>query len=335
MDLNRAGVGLIELVSEPEIKSAQEAVIFVNRVHELLQDLGVCSGNMEQGVMRIDVNVNLIDPETDEAVTARVELKNINGINSIESALSTEIKRQQQLLLLGSTVRQETRLYCPDTDSTVLLRVKDGAETYRYLPEYDLPSYSSTVVQESNVPSSRHDKIKIFQNTHNVLENNSDLLLRLWTRPECLPSLFEHCLPFVTDVRFLLNWCTGELLAILNREECDKVPFAATTFADLVEGVRAGVIDKELAKSEMIASIKESRDLNPGSIKTITNANLSKIYAAIDSLFSKHSDRIHFLKSVEGGQRGSVDFFIGPLMKQFRGEITAKELAKMLKECLK
>lgn len=288
--------------------------------------------------MRIDLNVNLVCGETNKSMTPRVEIKNINGINVIEDVVSTELKRQEALLKSHpEELRQETRLYCPQTDSTVLLREKDSPESYRYLPEYDLPEYPLDDVNLLDCPESfmsRHDKIKRIQQSHPSLGNATNLLLRLWTRPTSLPALFEGTLPFVKDQRFLLNWCTGELLAILNREFADSIesiPFSNEKFAELVESVRCGRLDKEIAKMEMISALKESRDLIVNNTPVISDSiNLQDLNKEIDSLFAEHHERVTFLQSSEGKQRGSVDFFIGPLMKKFRGRISAVDLKNIL-----
>ena len=335
--MNRAGVGLIELVSEPEITSPKETSLFVQRIHELFQDLKICSGNLEQGAMRIDVNVNLINEETGSPVTPRVELKNINGIGIIEDAVRAELERQLQSLEEHRELKQETRLYSSETNETILLRTKDTSESYRYLPEYDLPAFhiNDFVSFKEDLPLTRHEKIQNYIKSYPHLQGSD--LLRLWTRPETLPFLFEQCLPLVTDQRFLLNWCVGELLAILNRENLEAANFTPQAFAKLVENVKNGELDKELAKTEMISALKEARDLDISKYTNqITDDEISDlINREIDLLFASNSDRVAFLKSSEGQKRGSVDFFIGPLMKQFRGKITAVELSKLLKERLK
>lgn len=327
--MNRAGVGLIELVSEPEIETPKEASLFVQRIHEIFQDLKICTGNLEQGAMRIDVNVNLVNEETGVAITPRVELKNINGIGVIEAAVNAELKRQEDNLKNSKVVlKKETRFYSPETDETILLRSK--TESYRYLPEYDLPTYNTNsfdgITEDEDLPLTRHEIIENYQKEYPQLKQQD--LLRLWTRPDTLPSLFHQCLPLVTDQRFLLNWIVGELLAILNRENLEIISFTPKTFAKLVENVKDGKIDKEISKSELVSALKESRDLV---IKeSIDNYCISEVNKEIDSLFNLYADRVAFLRSPEGQKRGSIDFFIGPLMKKFRGKITANELTELL-----
>ena len=331
--MNRAGVGLIELVSEPEIETPKEASLFVQRIHELFQDLRIFSGNLEQGVMRIDVNINLVSEETGNPLTPRVELKNINGIGVIEAAVISELKRQENNLRNSKELKQETRFYSPETDETILLRVKDTAESYRYLPEYDLPEYNTEDFDTLLLPLKRHEIIQNHQKSYPQLKGTD--LLRLWTRPETLPSLFDKCLPLVTDQRFLLNWCVGELLAILNRENLESIKFTPDNFAKLVENVKSGKLDKEIAKSELVSALKESRDLALKEGQNIEHETGNELIKEIDLLFNLHADRVAFLRSPEGQKRGSIDFFIGPLMKKFRGKTTVNELSELLKERLK
>lgn len=333
--MNRAGVGLIELVSEPELKSAREASRFVQRCLEIFQDLKICSGNMEQGAMRIDVNVNLVDGNS-VAVTPRVELKNINGISVIESAITAELFRQEKLLKSsdsGHVPREETRMYCPERNETILLRFKDSSASYRYLPEYDIPiiDLETSFYLETTNLLTRQERIKLLQSQFPQLSGRDDILLRLWTRPDILPNLFESALKSAKDPRFLLNWCVGELLAILNTvETCD---ITGGKLATLVDAVQTGKLDKEVAKTEMFNALTNSRDLEL-IIPCSNSIPLDRINQAIDELFNSHQDRVTFLKSPEGQSRGSVDFFIGPLLKRFRGQISAKELNSMLRSRL-
>ena len=342
--MNRAGVGLIELVSEPELASPSEAALFVQKCHEIFQDLKICSGNLEHGAMRIDVNVNLVDQGTGNPLTPRVELKNINGIHVIQSAVFAELRRQQKLLEDGNIIpsQEETRLYSPEKDETILLRIKDSSASYRYLPEYDLPPFDLDSFQSNTTTNhllmTRHERIKLFQHEYPQLSDLGDILLRLWTRPTILPYLFESSLKFSPDPRFLLNWCVGELLAILNQPELVDIEckISGEKLAGLADAVKNGQIDKEIAKTEMFNAINESRDFEKLDINSNPSDPITEpLNQAIDELFQSYPDRVNFLKSVEGQKRGSVDFFIGPLLKKFRGKTSAKELALILREKLR
>lgn len=287
--------------------------------------------------MRIDVNVNLVEDGTDKLVTPRVELKNINGISVIESAISAELKRQINSIQNNIPLSQETRLYSPEKDETILLRAKDPSESYRYMPEYDLPPMDLSPFDTVHNYYTRQERIKLIQSKYPELP--TDILLRLWSRPQILPDFFEDSLKSnSTDSRFLLNWCVGEFLALLNNLEITYYRFKISPlqFALLVNNVKNGTIDKEIAKYEIYAALKESRDLNFISVKSSSNldSTVDSVNRAIDELFANNPDRVDFLKSPEGQKRGSVDFFIGPLLKQFRGRISAKELTIILKEKL-
>jgi len=343
--LNRAGVGLIELVSEPDMQSAKEASQFVQRVHEVLEDVRVCSGNLEEGAMRIDVNVNWTDEGGSKAVTPRVELKNINGIGVIEEAVSVELQRQKELLHSDpSALHSETRLYMAEFKRSDLLRKKQVSQNYRFLPEYDLPEYplNPEFIQsiKAQMPLTRHQRIQQILTAASNL--NRDHLLRLWSRSDVdLPKLFEDSLLGTKDARFLLNWCCNELLALLNRNPIVKIAFSPARFLALVEAVRTGQLDKELAKQELASALNEKRDITILSstpladpeTKNITCLN-PELDVEIDRLFADHAGRVEFLKSPEGKTRGSVDFFVGPLMKKFRGRIKASELIDKLQDRL-
>jgi aspartyl-tRNA(Asn)/glutamyl-tRNA(Gln) amidotransferase subunit B len=341
VDLNRAGVGLIELVSEPEIESPLEASQFVQKVHEALQDVGVSSGNMEEGAMRIDVNVNWICADSQAPVSPRVELKNISGIGIIGDAVQAELDRQQHLIRQNVLQHAETRVYMPQSNITLPLRSKQFTQTYRYLPEYDLPEYPIGIELIDSVktamPLTRQVRIQNLLNSKDSL--NRDHLERLWSSPtNNLPDLFEACINLnCQDPRFLLNWCTNELLALLNRQDrkLEKLSFTPVAFVALVESVRTGQLDKELAKQEMSLAITQDRDVKQMTEPPLQNNNQKSNYSLIDDeivqLFKSHPDRIKFLTSAEGRVRGSVDFFVGPLLKKFRGRVKASELIERLK----
>lgn len=340
MDLNRAGIGLIELVSEPDISSPVDAALFTQKCHELLQDLKICTGNLEEGAMRIDVNVNLIDSESGNALTPRVELKNINGISVIESAVSSEINRQLKLLKDGKIdLKEETRFYSPEKDETIFLRLKSSSASYRFLPEYDLPEYNlEAQLSEEEVLLTRDERVKLIISNYPQLIDKDEILLRLWTRPNLLPNLFQEALKHSLNPLFLLNWFVGEILFILN--SCPEVPeieckFSGKNLAQLVDGVKNEKIDKEIAKLEIFTALKSFRDIEVGQ-KLIPTENdiIETVYKAIDQLFLENPDRVKFLKSPQGQEKGSIDFFIGPLLKSFRGKLTVKELSVLIRDKL-
>lgn len=349
VDLNRAGVGLIEVVSEPDMVSAEEAASFVRIVHETLLDAGVCTGSMEQGAMRIDVNVNWTDETTGAAATPRVELKNVSGINLIRDAVACELKRQQTCAVCPGG---ETRTYVSGQHETVLMRKKSAAGAYRYLPEHDLPTYplSDAFIAEirDTMPLSRRVRIARLQLKHPELA--TERMLRLWTHPG-LPELFEACVGGEARPSFLLNWMVGELLGTLNRVK-GKCPvnLDPVAFKRLVAAVQTGSLDKQSAKRMMQSALESAglfAELPPSNEKQLlngadassqtqllSNANESpqtQLLNDIDALLHAHAERVAFLRSEQGRARGSVDFFVGKLLASHRGRITPVALAELLR----
>lgn len=328
VDLNRAGVGLIEIVSQPEIDSPAEASEFVSHVHELLQDLKICSGHMEQGVMRIDVNVNWIDSDTRSAMTPRVELKNVNGLNIIEEAIACELERQRNEPL--DIQQQQTRLFIPGTRETKLLRSKDNSIKYRYLPEYDVPEQAITPeLLESirqTMPKTRHQRIQALCESHPSLKAES--LLRLWSHPQ-LPDLFTATIETSTaPAEFILNWMIGDFLGVVNKTECHEMNISSTALSKCLNLLHSKAIDRQSVKRALFQALRTQSDFL---IPNPSQTEPSDLLSDIDSLLSQHSDRIAFLRTEEGRLKGSLDFFIGRLLKRHRNSISVSELTTILR----
>lgn len=328
VDLNRAGVGLIEIVSAPEIESPAEASLFVSNIHELLQDLQICSGLMEQGVMRVDVNVNWVDSETNTAITPRVELKNVNGLNILEEAVSCELERQRTEPLESQT--QQTRLFIPGTRVTKLLRLKDNSIKYRYLPEYDVSEHPITpeIIKAitQSMPKTRHQRIQELTNRHPALKTES--LLRLWSHSQ-LPDLFEASLNSCSaPPEFILNWMIGDFMGVLNKTECHEISITADSISTCLDLLHSNRLDRPSVKRALFQALQSHSDLV---LPKATQTDSGDLLKDIDELLSQNSDRVAFLRSQEGQKKGSLDFFIGRLLKLHRNTISIPELTQLLR----
>jgi aspartyl-tRNA(Asn)/glutamyl-tRNA(Gln) amidotransferase subunit B len=335
VDLNRAGVGLIEIVSEPEIESASDAANLVSKINDLLQDTKVCSGLLEQGALRVDVNVNWIDSQSKQKMTPRVELKNVNGIKIIEDAILAELERQKRTPL--SELEEETRLYLPASQKTVLLRKKDGAARYRYLPEYDvhtLPVTASLIdLVRSAMPKTRQQLITEWSAQHP--QHKPDFLLRLWSHPS-LPSIFAELLKEKSlNPEFILNWMVGDMLGVLNRYPGAKFNITARCCSKLLHLLQSNQIDKIQAKGILFDAIKMDFDLTIPEIPTTPqNALDLDLDKEIDFLFDAHSDRVKFLQTQTSLRRGAFDFFIGRILKKHRGKVSVDTITAHLQRKL-
>ncbi len=328
VDLNRAGAGLIEIVSEPEIETAKEAASVVSKIHDLLQDTQVCSGLLEQGAMRVDVNVNWVDSETNTKLTPRVELKNVNGIKIIEGAITAELERQTRTPV--NELSEETRLFLPNTQQTVLLRRKDGARLYRYLPEYDLqpiPVTPELILQVLQImPKTRQQLIVEWSNTHPQL--NPETLLRLWSHPN-LPNTFAALIKdHELSPDSILNWMVGDFLGVLNKYPGVEIRISSSKCAHLLQLLRKGRIDKAQAKSMVFTAVQTETDLVFP--KTQVEAETVNLNLEIECLFKEFSDRVKYLQNQPSLGKGALDFFIGKILKKYRGKVTVGDITKQL-----
>lgn len=333
IDMNRAGVGLIEIVSAPEIESATEAASLISHIHELLQDTQVCTGLLEQGAMRVDVNVNWIDSTTRRPVTPRVELKNVNGIKAIQDAVTAELRRQRQTPL--HELAQETRLFMPATQETVLLRRKGPAQSYRYLPEYDIPVLPLTPdyiehVRQS-MPKTRQQIVSEWCAESPQLK--ADTVNRLWTHP-ALPSIFARVLEDGSiRPEFALNWLVGDMLGVLNRYPGAQCAISSDSCLQLLKMLQMQQIDRPLAKKVLFSAVQNEADLHIPDLPAPSSA-AGNLEDTINTLFREHPERVKFLQSQPTLQKGTLDFFIGRILRKHRGSVTVDEIAENLRQRL-
>ncbi len=221
VDLNRAGTPLLEIVSEPDMRSAAEAVAYVKKLHTLVQYLGICDGNMQEGSFRCDVNVS-VRPMGQEAFGTRAEIKNLNSFRFIEKAIEYEVERQIDLIESGGEVVQETRLYDANRDETRSMRSKEEANDYRYFPCPDLlpVEISSALLTEvrDNLPELPAAKKQRFQQQYTLNEYDSDVL----TSQKAMADYYEEAVSFSGgEAKLVANWVMGELSAALNQNNLD------------------------------------------------------------------------------------------------------------------
>jgi aspartyl/glutamyl-tRNA(Asn/Gln) amidotransferase, B subunit len=250
VDLNRAGTPLLEIVSEPDMRSAAEAVAYVKKLHTLVQYLGICDGNMQEGSFRCDVNVS-VRPMGQEAFGTRAEIKNLNSFRFIEKAIEYEVERQIDLIESGEEVVQETRLYDANRDETRSMRSKEEANDYRYFPCPDLlpVEISSALLTEvrDNLPELPAAKKQRFQQQYTLNEYDSDVL----TSQKAMADYYEEAVSFSGgEAKLVANWVMGELSAALNQNNLDikESPVNAERLGGLVARIADQTISGKLAK---------------------------------------------------------------------------------------
>ncbi|GAA3939015.1 Asp-tRNA(Asn)/Glu-tRNA(Gln) amidotransferase subunit GatB [Litoribacillus peritrichatus] len=338
IDLNRAGTPLLEIVSEPDIRSAKEAVAYVKKMHSLIQYLDVSDGNMAEGSMRVDCNVS-IRPKGQEEFGTRTEIKNVNSFKFIEKAINTEIERQIDLIEDGGTVVQETRLYDAAKDETRSMRSKEVANDYRYFPCPDLlpihidQSYVDNI--KASLPELPDQKRDRFQKDMGLSHYDASVL----SASRDLANYFEAVADEAKDAKLAANWVMGELSKFLNQSELDitQSPVSASQLAGMLVRLKDDTISSKGAKTvfEAMWEGEGSADevIEKKGLKQVTDSGA--IEAIVDEVISNCPAQVEQYTSAEPDKRGKmVGFFVGQVMKASKGTANPGQVNQVLKKKL-
>jgi len=334
VDFNRTGVPLIEIVSEPDIRTPEEAGAYLRQLRAILRYLEICDGNMEEGSFRCDANVS-IRPVGTEALGTRTELKNINSFKHVENALVYEIKRQKSMVGDGKDVVQETRLWDMDKGVTVSMRGKEEAHDYRYFPDPDL---LPIVIDDSwveairrSLPELPHAKKIRFMETYGLPPSDAELL----TSSRALADYYEACAKQSADPKVAANWIMGSLLAVLNAENktIEETPVSPERLAALFKLVDSGVISGKIAKTvfdEMVSSGKDPEAIvEEKGLVQITDDN-----AIADIVGTVLTENPKEVEAYKAGKTKLLGFFVGQVMKATRGKANPGMVNEILKRAL-
>ena len=332
IDLNRAGTPLLEIVSDPDMRSAKEAVAYMRKLHELVRYLEICDGNMQEGSFRCDANVS-VRPKGQAEFGTRAEIKNINSFKFVEKAINHEIERQIELIESGGKVVQETRLYDSVKDETRSMRSKEEANDYRYFPDPDLlPVFISDELKaqvKALLPELPEEKKLRFKTDYQLNDESATIL----TSSRDLANYFEevvnlsHC-----ESTICANWITGELSAALNRADLDisDSPIDATRFAGLVARIADDTISGKIGKQvfEFLWNSTDSADdiIEKQGLKQITDTGA--IEAIIDTILAANEKQA---QQYRDGNEKMFGFFVGQVMKAMQGKGNPAEINKILK----
>ncbi len=334
VDLNRAGTPLLEIVSEPEISSPEEAVAYFKSIRELVTYLDICDGNMAQGSMRCDVNVS-IKPEGSKELGTRAELKNINSFKFIDKAIRYEVKRQINLVESGKKVVQETRLYDSIKNETRSMRSKEEANDYRYFPDPDL---LPVVISEKEIkkiteslPELPEEKEKRYINEMGLEESEAKII----SSSRKMAEMFEEASLKSNDEKLVARWLVGDISALLNKDniEIDQCNLTPENFGKLIKRISDNTISGKIAKS-VLEEIWE----NGNDVDDIIEAK-GLVQIKDESLLEDIAKKI--IKSnpnqVEAYKRGKdklFGFFVGQVMKETQGKANPKSANEILKKLL-
>jgi aspartyl-tRNA(Asn)/glutamyl-tRNA(Gln) amidotransferase subunit B len=332
IDLNRAGTPLLEIVSEPDMRSAKEAVAYMRKLHELVRYLGICDGNMQEGSFRCDANVS-VRPKGQTEFGTRAEIKNINSFKFVEKAINHEVERQIELIENGGRVVQETRLYDSVKDETRPMRSKEEANDYRYFPDPDLlpviidEDFKSQI--KAALPELPQAKKERFKTAYSLDEENATLL----TASRQLANYFEAVLEVSgCEAKLCANWITGDLSAALNKAglEITDSPVSDERLAGLLARISDNTISGKIAKQvfEALWQSTSSADeiIAEKGLKQITDTGA--IEAIIDKIIANNQDQVDQYRS---GKDKVFAFFVGQVMKDMQGKANPAEVNKMLK----
>ncbi|WP_089728508.1 Asp-tRNA(Asn)/Glu-tRNA(Gln) amidotransferase subunit GatB [Modicisalibacter muralis] len=339
IDLNRAGTPLLEIVSEPDMRSAKEAVGYIRAIHAIVTYLGISDGNMAEGSMRCDVNVS-VRPKGQEAFGTRAEIKNVNSFRFVEKAIACETQRQIELIEDGGTVIQETRLYDPEADETRSMRTKEEANDYRYFPCPDLlPVVLDRAYVDhlrSSLPELPAEKRARFESELGLSSYDAGVLSS--SRP--MAEYFEAVKQVCGDAKQAANWVQGELSGQLNREGIDiaESPVTAEQLGGLVKRVIDGTINGKAAKQVFIALWNDEGQtadelIDAKGLKQVTDSGA--IEAMIDSVIADSPVQVAQYREAEDDKRGKmIGYFVGQVMKASRGTANPQQVNALLKEKL-
>jgi len=335
IDLNRAGTPLLEIVSEPDMRSAKEAVAYMKKIHSLVQYIGICDGNMQEGSFRCDANVS-VRPKGQEEFGTRAELKNINSFRFVERAINIEVERQIDLIEDGGEVVQETRLYDSVKNETRSMRSKEEANDYRYFPDPDLlpvvitEEYRQQVKAE--LPELPEQKQQRYIDDLGLSAYDAGVI----TASISLANYFDVVAEKTGDAKLSANWITGELSARLNREETeiDNISVDAEAFAQLLSRIKDNTISGKIAKDVLDAmwdgeggadEVIESKGL-----KQITDTGA--IEAFVDEVIANNPSQFEELK---GGKDKMMGFFVGQVMKMSKGKANPAQVNELIRSKMK
>jgi aspartyl-tRNA(Asn)/glutamyl-tRNA(Gln) amidotransferase subunit B len=334
IDLNRAGTPLLEVVSEPDLRSAEEAVAYMRTMHMLVRYLGICDGNMQEGSFRCDANVS-VRRAGSEVLGTRAEVKNLNSFRFLEKAINFEVERQIDLLESGGKVAQETRLYDADRDETRSMRSKEDAHDYRYFPDPDLLPIVVTPTQiereRALMPELPWARQQRYVTDYGLNVQDADAL----AQDRAVADYFEALAAAAGDARAAANWLNGEVFAALNRAgmEIPHCPVEPSALGLLIARVRDGTLSGSMAKQ-----VFEAMWQGEGSADEIIEArglrqvnDIGALAALIDGVIADSPSQV---EQYRAGKDKLFGYFVGQVMKKSQGKANPQQVNDLLKEKL-
>jgi aspartyl-tRNA(Asn)/glutamyl-tRNA(Gln) amidotransferase subunit B len=332
IDLNRAGTPLIEIVTEPDLFSADEAFAYVTEIRKLVQWLGVCDGNMEEGSLRCDANVS-VRLKGEKKLGTKVEVKNLNSIRNVKKAIEFEISRMIELLEAGGTITQQTRSFDATNDTTFAMRDKEEANDYRYFPDPDLAPF---VLSESYIDSIKMGLPILPAAVEEKLMNQFQL--SAYDAAQLCDSLataqyFEAAATHTNNFKSLANWMLGPIKSFLNEAGLDYRGLALqpTTLADLIQLIDAGQLNFSVAASKILPQLVDGQKRDVLALATELNVlqvnDADTLEAWVDAAIASMPDKVI---EYQKGKKGLIGLFIGAVKKTSKGQADPNKVSDML-----
>ncbi len=338
IDLNRAGTPLLEIVSEPDMRSAAEAVAYARKIHRIVTCIGICDGNLQEGSFRCDANVS-VRPLGQEQLGTRTELKNLNSFRFLHKAIQFEVVRQINILEEGGRIVQETRLYDAERDETRSMRSKEEANDYRYFPDPDLlplvidADFIATAT--TNMPELPDARVARFQQVFGLSAYVADCL----TSRRALADFFESVVAFCGDATLVANWVLGEFSATLNKADLAlaEAPVSAADLAGLLRRIQDQTISGKIAK-QVFAAMWQGEGtadavIAARGLKQVTDTGA--LAAWVDEVIAASSVQVANYQAAAAEKRPKmIGFFVGQVMKKSRGKANPQQVNQLLQSRL-
>ena len=335
VDYNRCGIPLAEIVTEPDFRSPEEARIFLVKLRSIVQHLGVCDGNMEEGSLRCDANVS-VRPEKSGDLGTKTEVKNMNSFRAVKKALQFEVDRQKKLLSEGEKVIQETRHWDELKNITVSMRSKEEAHDYRYFPEPDLLplQVNSKIIEEirRNLPELPEARKVRFIKVYQIPEYDAEIL----TSSKALGDYYEKVSSLYSNAKILSNWIMGELMRYLNEEkvEIEDSPISPENLVEMLKLIDKGVISGKMAKDVFEKMFKTGKDaiqiVKESGITQITNEN--ELIEVVESVIRENPKSV---KDFNQGKEKALNYLVGQVMRYTKGRAKPDFVFKAIKQKIK
>ncbi|MCC5923529.1 MAG: Asp-tRNA(Asn)/Glu-tRNA(Gln) amidotransferase subunit GatB [Crocinitomicaceae bacterium] len=336
VDLNRAGTPLLEIVTEPDLRSAEEAHAYLTEVRQLVRYLDICDGNMEEGSLRCDANIS-VRKKGAEAFGTKVEVKNMNSIRNVQRAIDFEIKRQIEALGKGEEIAQETRSFDAVNGTTISMRSKEAANDYRYFPEPDLPpiyvSEEQIAKVKSNMPVLPNELFLRYTEKYGLSAYDANILISSKAFANYYNAVVQH----TSNYKAAANWMIGDVRSFLNQRgmEIEELSLAPQQIANLIAIIDEGKVATSIASQRLFPVMLERPNESPlalaEELNIIQDSNQDAIADYIEQIMANHPDEVNRYKS---GEQQLIGFFMGQLMKASKGKLDPKTANQLLREKL-